>query len=147
MITKAQAGYIMVPHSTYTCGECVSYDADDRRCLFLSPSSIVLPFDGCNYFAPGEPESIIPKDGKGLDADGDSAMGLLSDQEAGLVRSNFGFSCKRCANYIGNMFDCQLVDKDSEGATPGMIVPDACCNCWIPDPTNSSLPEEAFSAA
>ena len=29
--------------------------------------------------------------------------------------------------------DCREVDKDSEGLTPGIIHPNACCNNWEPD--------------
>jgi hypothetical protein len=146
MITKAQAGYVMFPRTEYNCGDCAAYDADDHRCLYLGPTDVVLPYDGCNYMTKGEPGIIVPsKPEEGEDADGDSAMSLLTPQQAGFARSSFGFSCKRCANFIDTMYDCQLVDKESLGDTPGMISPDACCNAWLADAHRSLLPTEAFS--
>lgn len=144
LVTKTEAGYQLAPNTQYVCADCAAYDADDMRCVHLRDIDVVLPLDGSNYFEKGEPESLLPRPGLGRDADGDSAAGLLTPQQIGLVHSNFGFSCKRCVNFIVGMFDCRRVDRTSPGDTPGMIHPDACCNLHKMDPVRGQMPTEAF---
>lgn len=138
-IPKTGAGYQFRPNTQYICADCVSYDPEDRRCLFLGESDVVLPFDSCNYFAKGEPGELLPVSPElAGDDDGDSAMGLVNIQEAGFARSNFGFSCKRCVAFIRGADQCNVVE--------GTISPDGCCNLWTPDPERSNWPTEAFDA-
>lgn len=133
MIEKQTVLYMLKPATQYECGDCYAYLPEDRRCLYHSFSDTFLPFDGCGLFTQGTPR---PK--------GTTPLGLVTKQESGFARSTFGFSCKRCENFIESG-DCSSVDKDSPGDTPGMIHPDACCNGWEADPRRSMMPTEAFS--
>lgn len=143
-LPKTAVGYMMKSGTQYTCSDCAAYDPDSRRCLFLGADDVVLPMDGCNLFMKGEVESIVPAEGKGRDTDGDSAMGLVTLQEVGFVSSNFGFSCKRCENFLEGFSECKVVDADSDGDTQGIIAADACCNGWCPCPDKVNMPTEAF---
>lgn len=143
-ISKSAAGYQMVPNTEYTCGDCVAYDPADAACLYMSSAVRVMPMDGSNYFIKGAPETIGPRMGMiGGDFDGDSALGLLSIDQIGFARSSFGFGCKRCEYFIPDLMDCQKVDKDSKGDTPGLIHPGACCNLHSMSEFRN-LPAEAF---
>lgn len=133
-ISQVAAGYMLCEDTQYICADCVAYDPDSKRCLYLGPSDVVLPFDGCNLFLKGEPESIVPKEGMGQDRDGDSAMSLITPACAGFMNSNFGFGCKRCGNF-GLTNDCKIVE--------GFINIDGCCNAWVPGP-KANLPAEAI---
>ena len=130
--SKASVGYMFKPNTQYVCGDCRDYIPDSLRCVPHGASDTFLPLDGCNIFVPGTPhtDNVFP-------------LGALTKGESGFMRSNYGFSCKRCEHFNPEAFDCEEVDKDSPGDTPGMIHPDACCNEWEPDPSRQ-LPTEAF---
>ena len=131
-LDKDDAGYQFKPNTQYECGDCVFYLPDHRKCQLLSDAESVLPFDGCTYFVKGVPETL-----------GTERLYALNSLEADYSRSNFGFSCKRCVHFIMESWDCEGVNKDTPGDTPGMIHPDACCNLQEPDPVRGQLPTEA----
>lgn len=131
-LDKDDAGYQFKPNTQYECGDCVHYLDQMRKCILISDAENVLPFDSCTYFAKGMPGQL-----------GSQRLYCISSVEADYSRSNFGFSCKRCEHFSPEKWDCEAVNKDSEGDTPGMIHPDACCNLQEPDPVRGQLPTEA----
>ena len=146
-IPKSAAGYMHKYGTDYICAECVAYDPEDRRCLHLGPGDIVLPFDGSNFFEKGEPGSIQPSEPElALDEDQDSAMSLLTPQQIGFARSNFGFGCRRCSHFMPGLDDCNAVDRESPGDDPGRVDPHACCNLWEPDSRRANMPDVALEA-
>lgn len=133
-ISKQAVLYILKPNTQYECADCHAFIPDSMRCNFHNESEgSFLPMDSCGFWVPGEPK---PK--------GTIPAGGLTKLESGFVRTNFGVSCKRCEEFDRINFDCEKVDKDSPGDTPGMIHPDACCNAWEPDPERCNWPTDMF---
>lgn len=113
-VPKQAVLYILVPETEYCCEDCAFFTAPEYCAVFGDET--VKSCGSCGVFMRGE------------DC-GDIDGAPLTKLQAGYAENEPGFSCKRCGNFEkGN--ECKVVDKDSEGDTPGEIHPDACCNAW-----------------
>lgn len=113
---KEAALYIFKPESGYVCGECVFYN--NKKCNLFSDAEKIDPNGSCNLFVHGHAKDYTI-----------GRIGVLTKLLAGYEDPQGGFSCKNC-EYFLTANDCKKVDKTSEGDTPGMIHPEACCNRW-----------------
>lgn len=129
--SKSSVGYMLKPATQYCCSDCVMFLDEKHRCMILGDENVLVT-SGCNNFVPGTPASF-----------GENPLYVLNGLEVGLTHTDYGFSCKRCIHFNEENWDCEEVDKNSEGDTLGMIHPDACCNEWEPDPVRGGLPTEA----
>src|SRR5580658_1438809 len=133
MIEKSQASYLHSPDIQYQCRDCPSWIEGESQCVLHGPNDVLLRIDSCNYFVREMPGLF-----------GQTPLALLTKEESGATRNAEGFSCKRCEEWDQENWSCSKVDKDTTGADPGMIHPDACCNLWKPDPIRSQMPTDAF---
>jgi len=134
--------YTFRPETQYTCSVCVfakdkDYPEQIKKCKVFGPSADIKPEGSCGFWIhmdptkEGTPE--IPW------------MGVVTKVEAGYMENKEGFSCKRCEYFDAARLDCKKVDKDSEGDTPGIIHPNACCNAWEPDKVRAKLNPEQLA--
>lgn len=133
-ILKAEAGYICRPGTEYTCSDCVFLKTvkDGHGCVFFGAKvSISAAAGGCNYFALGKPADL-------------PWIGTLTKEELGYTENKRGFSCKRCGHFAFPKEDCDRVDKDSPGDSPGEIEENGCCGSWGPDPKRSKMTTPAL---
>ena len=129
MISKGAAGYQFHSDVDYTCGSCVfakatGPDGKESGCALMAPTERINPDRGGStmyaHFDPSRPATIpwIPVFTKG---------------EIAYEENRNGFGCRRCRHFNARKNDCDEVDKDSPGDTPGEIHPYACCNVWDAD--------------
>lgn len=130
---KSAVLYVHKPDTQYECGDCPAWISETNRCYFHGYGDVILPLDSCGLWMKGSPDIL-----------GSSPQGWVTKQESGWVRSNYGFSCKRCEHFDPQAWRCTEVDPDSVGDDMGMIHPDACCNEWSPDPVRSQISTEDF---
>jgi hypothetical protein len=139
-LSKSEAGYVYRPETEYLCGQCTfakpigtakpsatrEYEAG---CALFGPDQTISPQHGsCNNFLHGEPAKFdIPW------------LALATPVEFGYLENGPGFTCSRCEHYSIDKGDCEKVDKDSEGDTPGEINLRGCCNLWEKDAQRGSL--------
>ncbi len=145
-ITKADAGYVYRPETQYRCGECIFAKPLDgakivpvketqAACAFFGPATNISPTKGsCIYYTHGHPEDFdIPW------------IALFTKDQLGYAENKNGFSCKRCEYFAIQANDCRKpVDKDSEGDTPGLIHPNACCDFQTPDKKRGQMETAAL---
>lgn len=131
-LTKSEAGYQFHPDVEYTCSDCVMHKDLPKGgggCAWFGPSDpISLESGSCNYFAHAhdrKPE--LPW------------LALFTPVQLGYLENRQGFSCKRCVHIDLRQEDCERVEKDSNGDTPGEIDPMGCCNLWKPDRKRAAL--------
>ncbi|HLG97152.1 MAG TPA: hypothetical protein VKX49_12640 [Bryobacteraceae bacterium] len=101
-------------------------------CAFFGPNvEISAQSGGCNAFAHADSGKYeIPW------------LGLFTKVQLGYAENKPGFSCKRCSHVDLAAEDCERVDKNSEGDTPGLIAANAYCNQWEPDKKRAPLSSE-----
>lgn len=114
---KQAALYMFKPESGYVCSQCIMYN--DKKCKLFPETEKISPDGSCNFFIHGHADKFEI-----------SQIGLLSKEMAGYEDPQGGFFCKNCEYFMDKTNDCQRVDKLSEGDTPGIIHPQACCNRW-----------------
>ena len=135
-ISKSEALYTFHPDSEYVCGSCIFVKElkQGAGCAFLGPAlQVSESAGGCNAFAHGHP--------------GDNMFdvpwfSLFTPVQLGYEENKPGFSCKRCKHVDIFREDCDEVDRDSEGDTPGIISGDGCCNLWSPDKVRGHMTRE-----
>lgn len=128
-IPKEAVLYVFRPETQYTCDKCVfSKDKnhpDSTKCKILGATESINPYGSCGFWIHmdphGEKTPEIPW------------IGAITKIQAGYDENKQGFSCKRCEYFDPEKMDCSKVDKNSEGDTPGIIHPNACCNRWEVD--------------
>lgn len=131
-IPKEAVLYVFRPETQYTCDKCIFYKQSYQhpsQCSIFGPAADIKPHGSCGFWIHRDPQ------------DGGREMpwiGLVTKEQSGYVENATGFSCKRCEYYSTGM-DCEKVDKNSEGDTPGIIHPNACCNRWEPDSIRSKM--------
>jgi hypothetical protein len=137
-IPKEAVLYIFRPEVNITCQKCVfikggnkAKNVDGDKCAVLGPTETISAKSGsCGFYIHGD-----------LGEAGEVPwIGFITKPEAGYFENKTGFQCKRCEYFDAKTMDCEKVDKDSEGDTPGIIHPDACCNRWEPDSVRAKLP-------
>ena len=102
-------------------------------CAWFGPT---VPISGekgsCNYFAHAHPEQKpdVPW------------LSLFTKEQLGYLENAEGFSCKRCEEFLFPRHDCEKVDKNSPGDTPGEINPDGCCDFWEADRKRAKMDQE-----
>ena len=132
-ISKARAGYQFHPDIQYTCQSCVmlkDLGKNGYGCAWFGPNDPVdAKTGGCNYFSHGAGFAI-------------PWMALFTKEELGYLESPNGFSCKRCEHIDIEDKDCEKVDRNSAGDTPGEINPGGCCNIWEADRKRAAMPTE-----
>ncbi len=142
-IPKEAVLYIFRPETQYTCNKCVNYHATNMeapaaKCALLAAKETIKPFGSCGFWIHMDPfaenSPFIP------------SLAVLLKTQAGYAENKNGFSCKRCEYFDPEKLDCRKVDKDSEGDTPGMIHPNACCNRWEADDIRSKKTTEELNA-
>jgi RNA polymerase subunit RPABC4/transcription elongation factor Spt4 len=119
-IGKQAVLYILVPKTQYECRDCNMYLPKRKQCTIHGPKDLIQPYGSCGFFLKGKPKPMTP-------------MGVVTKKQSGYVENKAGFSCKRCKAFLPDKEDCQVVDKNSTGDTPGKIDKDACCNAWTVD--------------
>jgi hypothetical protein len=139
-ISKAAVGYTFHPDVEYPCSTCV----------FIKPiGTAVFKPDrefaaGCSFFGPQDPISPT-KGGCIYYTHGDSTkfdipwLSLFTKEQLGYEENRNGFGCKRCEYADLPASDCQKVDKDSPGDTPGEIHFGACCGAWERDKVRGKM--------
>lgn len=138
-IPKEVVGYVFNPETQYQCSVCVysknkDYPKQTKKCKILGPTDDISKAGSCILWIhmdptkEGTPE--IPW------------IAMMTKQQVGYAENEMGFSCKRCEYFDAGKMDCQKVDKDSDGLTPGIIHPNACCNHWEPDPVRAKMSTE-----
>jgi len=142
-IPKEAVLYIFRPETKYTCDKCVYSKNKDiepdetHKCKILGPLEDIKAFGSCGFWIHmdpvGEATPEIPW------------IGVITKQQAGYFENEQGFSCKRCKYFDAKNLDCEKVDKDSDGDTPGAIHPNACCNNWEPDPVRAKLSPDTLA--
>ncbi len=135
-IPKEAVLYIFRPEANITCGKCVFIRGS--KCAVLGPTETVSPKTGsCGFYIHGDigEAKTIP------------FIGFITKEEAGYFENPTGFQCKRCEYFKVKQNDCEKVDADSDGDTPGMIHPDACCNAWEADTIRAKLSDDKLMKA
>ena len=138
-ISKTDAGYLSRHDCEFNCGSCTAVIQDGKYayCSYFGPNETVNPtYGSCNYFSPGGPLVNTPY-----------FTNNFEKQELGYTENSGkqGFGCKRCTYISFEKRDCQKVDKDSPGDTPGEISPESgCCNDWKADPNRSKMTTQAL---
>jgi hypothetical protein len=139
-IPKEAVLYIFRPEVNITCQKCVFIKGGDKaknkdgdKCAVLGPTETISAKTGsCGFYIHGD-----------LGEAGEVPwIGFITKPEAGYFENKTGFQCKRCEYFDFKLKDCEKVDKDSEGDTPGMIHPDGCCNHWEADDVRAKLPPD-----
>lgn len=130
MITKAQAGYICNDATDYLCGDC-QFRKDGSHCAYFGPKvPISLTAGSCNRFKQGDPDGVP------------WLKPYFTKIELGYVENKNGFGCKRCEHFAVGRNDCNEVDKNSPGDTPGKIDLRACCDFQEPDKVRGQMTNE-----
>lgn len=86
---------------------------------------------GCDYFVLGKPADF-------------PWIGTLTKEELGYAENKQGFSCKRCSHFAFPEEECERVDKDSPGDSPGEIEENGCCGSWSPDKKRAKMTTPAL---
>lgn len=138
-IPKETVLYVFRPETQYTCNKCVQYkaknpDAKVATCALLAAKESIRPFGSCGFW--------IHMDPFGENTPEVPHLGVLTKLQVGYDENEQGFSCKRCEYFDPERLDCRKVDKDSEGDTPGIIHPNACCNRWEVDKVRGKMKTE-----
>lgn len=136
-ITKAQAGYTFHPDvPAYVCEDCI-FEKDlkgkDYCSLFGAAITINEKTGSCNMWSHGEPEK------QKIDV---PLLSIFTKSQLGYDENRFGFSCKRCSHFGIGKNDCEVVDKNSTGDTPGQISPNACCSVWTRDSKRGGMTDQ-----
>ena len=132
-LSKQQAGYVHKESTEYNCVDCFAWMPSNQ--CFLHAPDVRVPLDWtCNNWADGPLIHLAP-------------IGALTPAESGLAARPAGASCKRCAYWNQETWDCGFsVDRESLGDDPSLIHPNACCNYQDPDSVRGNLPTAALRA-
>lgn len=131
-MSKESVLYIYRPEVNMTCQYCIFVEG--KKCKIFGPDTDISPTTGtCGFFIHAHENKDIPY------------MGLITKDEAGYEENKTGFQCKRCHEFICGKMDCEKVDKDSRGDTPGLIHPNGCCNRWQKDTIRGNVNEEELN--
>jgi len=133
-IKKEVVLYAFNPETQYTCGQCFNRQPNTNICSLFGPNDLISPKTGsCGFYVheDGEKSGIYSPD-----------LGVITKLQAGYAENKQGFSCKRCEYFQTGKNDCSKIDKDSNGLTPGIIHPNACCNHWEPDDKRAKMTTE-----
>ena len=117
-IDKGSTLYVHYEDTDYQCRDCTMFIPGKKRCTIHGAGDVIQGHGSCGFFIPGKPMK------------GAEPHGPLTHERSGYTESVDGFSCKRCAHFLPDEYDCKTVDKDSPGDDEGEIHPDACCNDW-----------------
>ena len=129
---KASVGYIYAPGTSLLCVECAF--VDDRGLCTDHPGKeqfVNLDTGSCNDWQDARKGPV-------------TGNGSRPWVQVAYTENRGGFGCRRCVHMSLENQDCEAVDKDSPGDTPGRIDPYGCCNLWDPDPQRASWGEERF---
>lgn len=132
LIKKEAVLYVFRPETQYTCNKCVFAKDKSTKCALFGPTESIKSYGGCNYWIHSSQQDQI------------SWIGTITKVESGYMENEQGFSCKRCEYFLPNN-DCQKVDKNSEGDTPGIISPNGCCGNWDADDTRAKMTTEQLN--
>jgi hypothetical protein len=131
---KAAVGYVFAPGTSVLCGEC-AYIQEDLCTDHPGPEQFVsLETGSCNDWQDRRAGPVL----------GNHSRAWLM---VAYAENDNGFGCRRCIHMGYPKRDCNAVDKDSPGLTPGEIHPYGCCNLWERDPTRGGWPEARFQNA
>ena len=119
--------YVFRPETQYTCEKCIFYKEDDK-CAQFGPATDIKAYGSCGFWVHKDPKEMTEEM---------PWIGLITKEQAGYDENKNGFSCKRCEYYAD--LDCEKVNKNSDGDTPGIIHPNACCNRWEADDKRSKM--------
>lgn len=142
-IPKEAVLYIFRPETQYTCDKCVhdklpaNKDITKGKCAILAATEDIKPYGSCGFWIHMDPLAEATPDVPFL--------GVMTKDQVGYAENKTGFSCKRCEYFDPSRMDCEKVDKDSIGDTPGIIHPNACCNRWEPDDTRAKMTTEQLN--
>jgi hypothetical protein len=140
-ITKEAVLYIFRPETDYTCSKCVfsknKLYPNTTKCKVLGPAETIESFGSCGFYIHMDPKGEVTPEVP--------MLGVMTKDQVGYFENKFGFSCKRCEYFDAKTLNCEKVDKDSEGDTPGIIHPNACCNNWEPDKIRAKLSSDKLS--
>lgn len=131
-IKKEVVLYAFNPETQYTCGQCFNLQPGTNICGLFG-SEINTKTGSCGFYV----HEDVNKSGIY-----GPQVGVITKLQAGYAENKQGFSCKRCEYFATGKNDCEVVDKDSEGLTPGIIHPNACCNHWEPDDKRAKMTTE-----
>lgn len=132
-IKKSTVLYAFNPETQYTCGECVNRIPGKNLCALFGPDvPISAEYGSCGFYVH---ENVA----KGIS---NPMLGNITKIQAGYEENKKGFSCKRCEYFLMGKNDCKKVDKNSEGLTPNIIHPNACCNNWDADKERAKMDTE-----
>lgn len=128
-VSKLGAGYVKRDGTDYRCIDCWKFIPETERCAEAHEHETARPFGSCINWAQGP---AVP---------GLKPRGAYTLEELGYTEDRNGTKCKRCRFYdIEAKNYCHVVDENSEGDTPGIIDPNACCDNQEPrNPTMRSL--------
>ena len=133
-IKKEVVLYAFNPETQYTCGQCVNHIPKTNTCALFGENDPISPDKGsCGFYVheDGEKTGIFNK-----------PLGNITKVQAGYFENKYGFSCKRCKYFLIGKNDCKEIDKNSEGLTPNIIHPNACCNNWEADKIRAKMHTE-----
>lgn len=133
-IPKATVLYIFRDGVAYHCDECQFYK--QTKCARYGQRVAIKPYGGCNVWAEWDGVS---------DRDAQPWTGDLTKAESGYAENKPGFTCGRCEYFVTGQSDCQKVDKDSPGDSPGKIESAGCCNAWEADPERGKLSDQQLA--
>ena len=125
-IEKNNAGYVLALGVSYFCKECAFISERGECTSYVPAEANVTSTGGC----------ILWQDLRDGRIEGNHSH---TREETAYEENRYGFSCKRCDEFIVGRERCKKVAEDGPPA-PGMIHPDGCCNLWEKSPTRGDLP-------
>lgn len=130
--SKQSVLYVFRPETQYQCKDCPMAKMGSTLCALYGPGETINTFGTCGLWTHKDPDSVdVPM------------LGVVTKIESGYLENKVGFSCKRCEHFeIGT---CSRIDENSEGDTPGIIHPNACCNKWEADKIRGSMTTEQLT--
>ena len=131
---KAAVAYVFAPGTSVLCQECAFITLDGKCTDYGGAERDVSPSTGsCNDWQDLRRGRIV-------------GNGFRTKQQTAYTENAVGFGCRRCGHMDYASQDCNAVDKNSPGPTPGRIDPYGCCNLWGKDAKRGSLTEKEFSS-
>jgi len=131
LMPKAAVGYLYAPGTSLLCRECAFIDGGKCSDHAGREQYVSLDTGSCNDWQDRRKGPVI----------GNRSRSWV---EVAYLQNKNGFGCRRCEHMSLEKEDCNAVDKDSPGATPGKIHPYGCCALWKKDPKRGEWKENQF---
>lgn len=129
---KAAVSYVYAPDTSVLCQECA----------FITPGGKCTDHPGKEQFVSLETGSC--NDWQDLRQGRVRGNNSRAWVVVAYTENQNGFGCRRCRHMGYPKHDCDAVDRNSPGATPGEIHPYGCCNLWKKDTRRGNWPEAKF---